>query len=274
MSSLGANAGRNLFLLFPTKEGGVACTSNPANHPIHLGLPDADWFSTTGGIPEIAAMIPFPRLCGSGQIPGQRLGIRGNLQRQFPYRCDHHHLRRVGPCGLLFAERPGSLDYRGGGALISGLNLARRAPQLLILPDILMLWVFALLSLPLVESGLRYTVHGAPVGSVIMEGMAPASATRAWVIGEGGPRAVQTGPGLVLPSDTRILVEDRYVLSPPAPYVQSVGRLFNHACSNGRCEREIHVYKDGKAALCGGDGRFYAAYPDAAPYVAAERCPP
>nr|VFJ43589.1 MAG: hypothetical protein BECKFM1743A_GA0114220_1001019 [Candidatus Kentron sp. FM]VFJ44402.1 MAG: hypothetical protein BECKFM1743C_GA0114222_1001018 [Candidatus Kentron sp. FM]VFK06277.1 MAG: hypothetical protein BECKFM1743B_GA0114221_1001319 [Candidatus Kentron sp. FM] len=158
--------------------------------------------------------------------------------------------------------------------MTGGLNLPRRAPQLLILLDILMLWVFALLSLPLVEPGLRYMVHGAPVGSVVMEGMEPGSAARVWKVGEGGPRPIRIGPGFILPSDTRILVEERYVLSLPAPYVDSVARLFKYACPDGRCEREIHVHRDGKAAMCGGDGRFYAAYPGASPYVEAEHCPP
>nr|VFJ44692.1 MAG: hypothetical protein BECKDK2373C_GA0170839_100915 [Candidatus Kentron sp. DK]VFJ44844.1 MAG: hypothetical protein BECKDK2373B_GA0170837_100825 [Candidatus Kentron sp. DK] len=154
------------------------------------------------------------------------------------------------------------------------LNLARRTPQLLILLDILMLWVFALLSLPQVEPGLRYAVHGAPIGALVINGVEPVSATRAWVMEEEGPRAVRTGPGLALPSDTRIQLDGRYVLSLPAYYVRSVGRLFSHACPDGQCEHTIHVYKDGKAALCGSDGRFYAAYPGSTPYVESERCPP
>lgn len=136
-----------------------------------------------------------------------------------------------------------------------------------------MLWIFALLSLPLVEPGLRYTVHGAPMGSIILEGMEPESAVRAWRVEKTGVRSLKPGSGLVLPGDTRILVEDRYVLSLPAPYVQSVSELFAYACSHGHCEPEIHVYGDGKAAMCGDDGRHYAKYPGSSPYQTDHRCP-
>lgn len=109
-----------------------------------------------------------------------------------------------------------------------------------------------------------------------MDGMDPVSAARAWRVYEDGRHPVRPGPGLALPSDTRLLLEDGDTLFLPASHVESIDRLFHHACPHGygRCERHIHVYRDGKVALCGEDGRFHAAYPGAMPYVAAERCPP
>ena len=49
------------------------------------------------------------------------------------------------------------------------LKTIRRQPPLLILLDVLMLWVLALVSMPMEKSGVTYKFLGLPAGSVLFE---------------------------------------------------------------------------------------------------------
>ncbi len=168
--------------------------------------------------------------------------------------------------------------------LRGGLKLSRRAPQMLILLDILMLWVFALLAQPVAEPDLDYVLMGMNEsfsgfvdGTIITSANDRAAPEAVWVYSKGSASpqpseswAVPPGlPNFTLGDDiakfTRsnlpggIQTRQNITIYFPPSMGLIIERIYYHACTKGRgqCGNEIQINPKGIVRMCGANGHWW-----------------
>lgn len=163
-----------------------------------------------------------------------------------------------------------------------GLRLSRRAPQIIILLDILTLWVFALLSLPTGETGVTYQPINQKAGLMdaywVIQG-SPDEPDKVW-FSQGGnlrerplltafkmPRGI---PGIQCPDTSGEcfgVLPDQSALTfyPPAAVASALERLYFTACvanAEKSCGNKVLLdVSTGVSRICGADGFVWQSLP-------------
>lgn len=175
-----------------------------------------------------------------------------------------------------------------------GLRLSRRAPQIVILLDILMLWVFALLSLPTSESGIRYRLvrieDGIMDNTLIVKGNDPSNPEAGWIIKGGIPEPVPWArwqvpvglPGLQCSDGTGQCLgnifdgsrsQEAFIFYPPPVVTNGLEKLYYRACTSGRCSNVIYLHlSDGAAEICGFNAHWWSIKMDEEPVDTKQKC--
>lgn len=153
----------------------------------------------------------------------------------------------------------------------------KRTPQFLILLDILMLWVFALLSVPNKDSGLVYIPVGEPPimdGFIIRGKISPDGIGNIWITERGeitpefnfnlsalrGRSGMQCSDGSLDCFGIFGVEHSNYPLTvyPPFGLSQSIEKLHFSACSPGLCGKKLFFdIKSGQSIICAHDGFFW-----------------
>lgn len=153
----------------------------------------------------------------------------------------------------------------------------RRPPQIIVLLDIMILLVFALISVPHPETGLRYKLFaddGFLDGFLIVQGDLDRPED-AWVVEQARLRRISV-IGLTVPRGG-IRCEDgaeclgslfvgeqqgkALTFYPPPAVMSSLEKLYFQACA-GSCDGEILLHTGtGEAVMCGSDEHLWRAVP-------------
>lgn len=139
------------------------------------------------------------------------------------------------------------------------VRIIRRAPPLWVLLDILMLWVLALVSMPMKEHGVTYKFLGLPAGSVLFEVKLPLDPNQShwryfdfgkgkWVerrdvSPQGRENFLCDECAEFLPDE--ITKPQRLMVGLPAEMRAKIHEAFFEACSDGDCAPTLYINQSG-----------------------------
>lgn len=143
----------------------------------------------------------------------------------------------------------------------------RRAPPLWVLLDILMLWVLALVSMPMDERGVTYKFLGLPAGSVLFEVDLPLNANQArwrhfdfgagnWIVRQDiSPQGREN----FLCDECAAFLPDgaakprSLMVGLPAEMRERIHEAFFEACREGDCTPTLYIDQSGKVSASSPD---------------------
>lgn len=136
---------------------------------------------------------------------------------------------------------------------------ARKAPPLMVLLDMLMLWILALLAIPSEDGGLRYEFVGMPPGAVLFNVALPLDATQqewksfdfssgGWVAGTqinpyGRENFLCSECAQFLPKNTE--PSKSIMISLPRGMRERLRDAVFDACQHGECARTLYIDASG-----------------------------
>ena len=140
---------------------------------------------------------------------------------------------------------------------------ARRAPPLWILLDVLMVWVLALLSMPMEEVGATYEFLGIPPGSLVFKVALPLRPDQStWTLydfdNEHWREQTRMSPvgrsnylcdECVVYLSSSVDRDSHILLSLPKATAADINGIFVRACNNGDCSPKLRINGEGNVQV-------------------------